>query len=350
MSKVSIIIPVYNADQYIDRCITSIINQTEADIEIIIVDDGSTDQSLPKCYQHQNTDSRMVVVHKSNEGPHSARKRGTQLAKSKWVAFIDADDWIEEDFIQSLLKVAEQHQVDLVAGGLCEDNGGVKTISRNQIPDGLYNETCIKHKVHEKMLCCDGQFNQNLIPSLCGKLFLKDKLLPIVEQLDNDIRVAEDLACTLAYVLKCNSIYVISEINGYRYCRMSNTLSHEYDADYFDKIGRLFRYFDTVLRGTEDKVVIESFNIYKIYLIYRQLIIIYNINDKEKGRKFCRDIAYAMHDATMKKPFQYCSINHLNIGFTTKILLFLFKMKYAFLFNVLCNLILYRNMVGNKNN
>lgn len=348
MSKVSLIIPVYNAEQYIERCISSALNQTEPDIEVVLVDDGSTDNSLQICNRYRDADQRVIVVHKNNEGPHSARKRGIQLSNSKWVAFIDADDWIEDSLIHSLLKAADINQAELVAGGLSHNDNGIVSVSRNQISDGLYDQTCIRQEIYEKMLCSSGEFNQNLIPSLCGKLFLRDKLLPIAEKLDNDIRVAEDLACTLVYVLECHQIYVDSEINGYHYCRMTDTLSHEYDADYFRKIGRLIQYFDRILIDIDNEIVKDNFEVYKVYLIYRQLIVIYQIDKKERIKQFCGDFSDAIRDNRILEPLRNCSIKKMDIGRASKVLLYLLKAKNIFVFRLLCHLIFYKNFFKKK--
>lgn len=346
MSKVSIIVPIYNAEKYLDRCVLSLINQTEQDIEIVLVDDGSSDGSLDVCYKYQLVDPRIIVFHKDNGGPHSARKKGIELSCSKWVAFADADDWIENTLISSLVTIMCRFDVELVASGLCNDEDGIISYCYNEIPSGLYEKSNLVSNVYEKMLCDKGEFSQKLCPSLCGKLFLRERIWGIANKLDDDIRVAEDLACTLPYVLVCNSIYVTNEICGYHYCKMKETLSHEYDRDYFNKIGRLFGYFDKVLMDFANSIVKQNFETYKVYLIYRQLTRIFSVKERVLFNEFCVDFMAAGNKNIIVEPLKKCNIMDLNIGKVSKVLLFLMKKKRTYCFKVICVLIFYRNKVS----
>lgn len=102
MAEVSIIIPVYNVAQYLQRCLDSVVNQTLKNLEIIIVDDGSTDESFRICKKYKNNDHRILLIHKDNGGLSSARNKGLEYVSSKYVVFIDSDDYIHKDMIQIL--------------------------------------------------------------------------------------------------------------------------------------------------------------------------------------------------------------------------------------------------------
>ena len=101
-AKVSIIVPVYNAEDYIKKCISSICTQSVSELQIILVDDGSTDNSLEICRQLQKNDNRIEVFHQENQGASAARNKGMQLANAEWVMFVDSDDWLEENAVQTL--------------------------------------------------------------------------------------------------------------------------------------------------------------------------------------------------------------------------------------------------------
>lgn len=106
MSNISVIIPIYNAEKFIDRCIESVLNQTVHDYELVLVDDGSTDNSGKICDQYASLDSRIKVIHKTNGGPGSARNSGIDYAisesESEWITFVDADDWIHKQYLEKL--------------------------------------------------------------------------------------------------------------------------------------------------------------------------------------------------------------------------------------------------------
>ena len=116
IDKVSIIVPVYNIENYIRVCVESILAQTYESFELILVDDGSKDNSGILCDEYAAIDSRVKVIHKENGGVSSARNTGLQQAKGKWIMYVDGDDWIEPDMIESLIETAKATEADLVFG------------------------------------------------------------------------------------------------------------------------------------------------------------------------------------------------------------------------------------------
>ena len=114
MAAVSIIIPVYNVEKYIRQCLDSVMNQTFKDIEVILVDDGSPDNSPAICDEYAQKDSRFKVIHKENGGVSDARNHGIEAATGEWMYLVDSDDWLEEDTIEKLYKIARKQEVDCV--------------------------------------------------------------------------------------------------------------------------------------------------------------------------------------------------------------------------------------------
>ena len=104
---VSVIVPVYNVEEYMDACIYSIVNQSYHNLEILIVDDGSTDSCGEKCDRWANKDSRIKVIHQKNQGLSGARNTAIDVCKGEWITFIDSDDIVEQDYIKMLLELAE---------------------------------------------------------------------------------------------------------------------------------------------------------------------------------------------------------------------------------------------------
>ena len=112
--KISVIVPVYNIEAYISKCVESLINQTYRDIEIILVDDGSKDASGAICDRYAAQDSRVIVIHKPNGGLSSARNTGIDKAMGKWIMNVDGDDWLEPDMLSALYDKAKASEVDMV--------------------------------------------------------------------------------------------------------------------------------------------------------------------------------------------------------------------------------------------
>lgn len=114
MVKVSVIVPVYNVEQYMDKCLNSLINQTLSDIEIILVDDGSTDNSGKKCDDYALNDKRIKVIHQKNKGLSAARQSGLSVCKGEYIAHIDSDDFVNEDYLKILYNFGKDNDADIV--------------------------------------------------------------------------------------------------------------------------------------------------------------------------------------------------------------------------------------------
>ena len=108
---VSVIIPIYKVEQYLARCIDSVLRQTVSDLEIILVDDGSPDACGAICDEYAKKDDRIRVIHKENGGLSSARNAGIKIAKGEYIAFVDSDDWIDENFIKLLKEALEKENL-----------------------------------------------------------------------------------------------------------------------------------------------------------------------------------------------------------------------------------------------
>lgn len=131
---ISIIVPVYNIQEYLQRCVDSLLNQTYRDIEIILVDDGSTDTSGQLCDQLAKQDRRIRVIHKPNGGLSDARNAGIEVAKGEWLAFVDSDDWVESSFLEQLLNAAQDAAADIAicSYNLTYDHHPAQSIVINQ--------------------------------------------------------------------------------------------------------------------------------------------------------------------------------------------------------------------------
>ena len=114
MPKLSVIVPVFKVEKYLDRCVNSILSQTFTDLELILVDDGSPDNCPAMCDAWAEKDSRVKVIHKENGGLSSARNAGVAAAQAEYIAFVDSDDWVEQDFLKTLYEAAVVYGADMV--------------------------------------------------------------------------------------------------------------------------------------------------------------------------------------------------------------------------------------------
>ena len=135
MVDISVIVPVYNVEELLPRCVESIMAQTKENIEIILVDDGATDGSGAVCDDYAQKDERIRVIHKPNGGLTSAWKAGAQAAKGAYLGFIDSDDWIDEDMYERMWESAVKYDSDMVVCGLVFDYEDQSIEKRQEISD-----------------------------------------------------------------------------------------------------------------------------------------------------------------------------------------------------------------------
>lgn len=218
--KISVIVPVYNVERYLDKCIESIIGQTYQNLEIILVDDGSTDNGLTTCRQYQKEDTRIQVIHQENAGLVVARKIGIMKATGEYIAFVDGDDWIEKNTFEILIK--ESDFEDILMYGLQEDYG-YKVIDKiNQIDPGQYEGNQIENII-SKMLCGDTFFEFGILPNLVCKLIKASLLKRVSKNIENEITIGEDAAFSYSAITEAKTIRNI-DIMPYHYIQRNNSL------------------------------------------------------------------------------------------------------------------------------
>lgn len=218
---ISVIIPIYNVEKYLDQCIQSIISQTYSELEIILVNDGSTDHSLQICREYEKKDARIKLIDKENNGLVSARKAGLQIASGEYASYVDGDDWVEPDFYEQMLDNMIENKTDLVESAHFVDAGTTRKIKPCKLNVGCYES----QQIIPSMLC-DLDFEEcRLSPYVWSKLFYREILCLVQNQVDDRIILGEDVAVTYPYVLKCKRISV-TDYAGYHYVQRNDSVSH----------------------------------------------------------------------------------------------------------------------------
>lgn len=207
---ISVIIPVYNVEQYLKQCIESVINQTYRNLEIILVDDGSTDNSLNLCNYYAVKDKRIRVISKEHGGMVRARKTGVSYATGKYLAYVDADDWIELDTYEKAFAAIEEQDVDLLLYGLIEEYEDVSIEKMNTLPDGYYYGHEIREKIYPYMLCNKSFFQFGILPNLVCKLVKRDLLKNVQLIINDNVEIGEDADCTFQMVVKAKALKIIN--------------------------------------------------------------------------------------------------------------------------------------------
>ncbi len=230
---VSVIVPVYNAEKYIEKCISSIRNQTLKNIEVILINDGSKDRSKEIIEDYAKQDSRIVIINKENGGPAAARNMGIKQAKGKYVGFVDSDDYIEPDMYEKLFEVADKEEVQVA---MC----GYKDVNVNNNSSELIVSNADFNKIHHKEYIEDKiirTFTQNInygYFSMCNKLYLRNFIEEMGISIDEAREHGEDWWFNINIFMNLSSFIAIEE-PLYNYIHInSNSLMAKYREEQFD--------------------------------------------------------------------------------------------------------------------
>ena len=221
--KVSIIVAAYNIEDYIKRCMYSIVNQTFKDIEIIVVNDGSTDNTLNIINDFAKNDARIKVINKKNGGLIEARKSGLEIASGEYILFLDGDDWLHLEAIEKLYKEAKKDNFDIVLYNfyLAYDN--------NKLEEKSSFEEIVKHEDDYLKLSLTGQIGANIWAKFLKRKFLIDNNIEFVK----NITYAEDVATTNLLFMYSPKVSTIDE-NLHYYYQRENSVTKVVDEKVFD--------------------------------------------------------------------------------------------------------------------
>jgi len=216
MTEVSIIVPVYNAEKFVSRCIDSILQQEYDDFELILVDDGSTDESPEILDGYAKKDPRVRVIHKSNSGVSATRNLALEQAKGKYIQFLDADDWIPDNSTKMLVREAEEKNVDLVVGDF------YRVVGKNVARKGsiLSNQVMTLQEFAEEMMESPSDFYYGV---LWNKLYNNEIIQNYNVRMDEDLAWCEDFIFNLEYLMHVKTVSAL-QIPVYYYVKTEGSL------------------------------------------------------------------------------------------------------------------------------
>lgn len=204
---VSVIVPVYNAEKTIKRCVDSLLNQSYKEMQIVLVDDGSKDRSLLLCEKFATEDSRVLVVKKENGGVSSARNYGIEQSIGKYIMFLDSDDWFEENMVERYMRLIEEHNTGVVIGGLQGIYADSQESFIKSLPVYGKKDTALWNVI------CD---SSEMFGYIGGKLFRKDIIDAALIRFNEKMYAQEDLDFCLSYYAEIDTFHLTDYV-GYCY-------------------------------------------------------------------------------------------------------------------------------------
>lgn len=276
---ISIIVPMYNAELTIGRCIESIQKQTLSDFELILVNDGSTDRTIDICNEYKKKDSRIVIISQSNKGQISARKKGVEAAKAEIIGFVDSDDWIEKDMYKYLYFIHGKYDTDLVSSGIYRDyiNDKYSQEILDNFDDGYYNE--MNKQIYPSMLWNKKINDFGIYCTLVNKLFKKDILISVCNEIVDKVFYGEDSLVLYSYMMKCKNIYVCGK-SFYHYIITGNSICSKVDERLPMNTYYLYKGLEKAFLGYGELTykLLEQLKYYILSVESHTLIKLYNIS------------------------------------------------------------------------
>ncbi len=330
MPKISVVIPVYNVEKYLHRCVESILNQTFQDFEIILIDDGSKDHSGQICDDYEQQDKRIKVIHKKNARVAAARNDGLEIAKGKYISFIDSDDWIEPEMFQEMFDKAEELNLDVIMCDFKKKFSNVEEKRTQPIRGGLYSEEDI---INELFPCLIMYEHIELPPTISNWVclfnleFLKTKHISYEE----DVHYCEDSILGSKVLYHAKNFYYLKGHYYYNYFYNPNSTTNTYNNkkwnSYLKINERLIEYFGEATEFNFSRQI-------KINMLYFTLNTLgqleYSGNDPKERRMMIKNIMFHPSVMNLFKDFKLPKV-----PWKMKVIILLIKYKMVRLYSFL---------------
>lgn len=260
---ISVIVPVYNVEKFLFRCLDSIVKQTYKKLEIILVDDGSTDNSGALCDEWAKRDGRIRVIHQVNEGQIGARIRGIKISSGDFIGFVDSDDWIESDMYEFLLR--EIGNADLATCGIfrTDSDGNLIECLTDLLDEGSYSSEIEMKILFENLIIAKNYGGGSVVGGISNnnvsKLFRASLAKKLIRQASVHVRYGEDLLFNILYILKCRSIK-ISHRCLYHYIDNKESVSYSCCQNFLAERDVFYNIiYQALLNHPCEKILVDQF-------------------------------------------------------------------------------------------
>lgn len=333
---VSVIIPVYNVEKFLNRCVDSILSQTYKNIEIILVDDGAQDSSPQICDEYAHKDIRVKVIHKNNGGLASARNAGLKVAKGDYILFVDSDDWIKDITIEELLNIAVKNQVDFVrfipvSAGYPDrpDGTPINFGTEDFMEDGVYNKEKMIRDIYPRLFVTP-QLTMGPIVAAWRSLYNRKFLVDNNLYFDEEVKYSEDAIFSAKVVYNSNKFYYIKGGYYYNYFYNTSSITKSFKKDRWNVCKILSSTFKKEFGNKSDYDFSKQLHLEDIYNVLNALGQNTHIESFKNRYRYVKEI---FNDNFTKQSMKYINLTDVNIKL--KIILYLIKYKLVLPYMVL---------------
>ncbi len=286
MKTVSVIVPVYNVEKYLSQCVDSLLAQDYSPLEIILVDDQSTDSSGSICDKYASAHLNVKVLHVQNGGPNKACYEGLMVSTGQYIVFCDSDDWVDADMISRMAQTVDlesENKKIVCCNYVIERESGKQKYCRHGAKPGVYSKEDLEQKIKKHII---GQENRVVSMSRCMKLFSRELLTENVGLWDFKLRMGDDMTIVIPAICDADEIVVMRDAFFYHYRYLNSSLVHKYDDGLYQNIQVLRERIYAVLNAKREHRIYEI----DIEREYTYLLMLVLKNEIRGNRNYLKNI------------------------------------------------------------
>ncbi|RGH58930.1 glycosyltransferase [Ruminococcus sp. AM36-18] len=325
---ISVIVPVYNSEKYLKRCIDSILNQTYKAIELILVDDGSPDNCGKICDEYAKKDKRVRVIHKTNAGVSAARNSGLEIASGNYATFVDSDDYIEPEMYSNMMEKVHQYNCDVVMCDCIKDFTDHSEIYTHDIRAGFYDKEQLVNEYYPHLLMMENIEYPATI-SNCLILFNRNKLGNLRYVVG--VRYSEDLLFGAQLVYNTDSFYYMKEQAYYHYYMNPTSATHKFTVDKWNDYKTLHFEINNYFSECESFDFSHQIDLCLLFFVYNSVSNIFSADNLEREKKF-EIVRNILGDNEVRRMFSNIKVLKLPISKKLKIVTIIYKYRIGLSF------------------
>lgn len=325
---ISVIVPVYNSEKYLKRCIDSILNQTYKAIELILVDDGSPDNCGKICDEYAKKDKRVRVIHKTNAGVSAARNSGLEIASGNYATFVDSDDYIEPEMYGNMMEKVHQYNCDVVMCDCIKDFTDHSEIYTHDIRAGFYDKEQLVNEYYPHLLMMENVEYPATISNWLI-LFNRNKLGNLRYVVG--VRYSEDLLFGAQLVYNTDSFYYMKEQAYYHYYMNPTSATHKFTVDKWNDYKTLHFEINKYFSECESFDFSHQIDLCLLFFVYNSVSNIFSTDNLEREKKF-EIVKNILGDNEVRRMFSNIKVLKLPISKKLKIVTIIYKYRIGLSF------------------
>lgn len=288
---ISIVIPVYNASKYIHKSVDSVLNQSYRNLEVLLVDDGSTDESGRICDEYGKADSRVKVIHKENGGLVSAWKAGAEASTGDYLSFVDSDDWIDENMMEEMVAQTSDEEKEIISSDYVIERLSGDSFKSEYVYQALKPGEYLKTRPDDEIVSnLLGHENRFVTISRCMKLISRCLITENMHYSLEKIRMGEDMSITLPALIDARRLVIMDHKAYYHYLYVEESMVHKYDSTMYESLQLLMETVDRIITDKNIPALREPAQKERI------LLLLLSVKNEARGnKKGCRENIRKIH-------------------------------------------------------